>query len=268
MKRPSNSPEHNKRIVAERLSDMVQDEGNAWAGEDTGEKGYSKIVDIRNMSHVSIAGVAIEHTQLVTWVSGNGADFYYASEIPIIEPEPAPSDNVAFYGEGFSTPNTTTDGDIENLAEEHLMEDEWETHDDSPIIIDINLPDEINLVAYEIAPVSGGRFFPTAWDLEADDAGSWTTLDSETAVAGDWDGLTLSSYTLDYVGAYDHYRFSMSYEDTSLRLAQIRLLAEVDDEQLIEPLYFHYAGETVGARYIRLQSIEDVFITASIWAKP
>ena len=70
----------------------VGKEGNAWDNEKTGEKGFSKGVDLKASSNVSIFGVIDAQSEMSVFVSQDGIHYYYCHTISqTLSPEPPPA---------------------------------------------------------------------------------------------------------------------------------------------------------------------------------
>lgn len=81
--------------IARYFDNYIGEEGNLWNDEQTGDNGFSKVVDTENLSNINIMGVLYGDTSLNIYFSVNEKRFYYdpnlsqefvSEEIPEVPP--------------------------------------------------------------------------------------------------------------------------------------------------------------------------------------
>ncbi len=86
------------------LHKKISEPNNAWDNEQTGVNGFSKIVDTRNLPHLSIFGRISATTTIAVYVSEDGVDFYYCGRITeTIVPQPGPPQPAESFPQDFHT---------------------------------------------------------------------------------------------------------------------------------------------------------------------
>ena len=232
----------------------------AWDNENTGTKGFSRILDAKAYSNVSIFGKVSGPTTIQVLVSDDGLNFFYSkllTEQINLELPPINIDNFALEPSNFSANDTLPGRPPSNLAESQPIEDIWAG--DVPPERWVKYDNEESIVAGSYGLTSLRRW-PTHWQFQgSNDNDSWTTLDSQedvSFVAGEEKIFSLKGNQ----DAYRYYRLLISQGVYSgeVELSTFRIMTvEVEDEESLDVYNFHL-NNFISARYIRLISLENV----------
>jgi hypothetical protein len=250
-------------------SDPIFTQGNAWDNEMTGELGFSEIIDTQDYPYLSIMGEIFDDTRIFFYASNNGLNFYYCDRISAtIKPTPVtPLINYADDGSLFSASGTDT-GSPSNLVEGVVGY--WELNDGG-FLADVWVQYDLNgdLVAVTEYTMTVGRAdrAPSHFQLQGWNGVSWSTIDTRLDVS--WVAGVERTFSVDPALQDDFllYRLLLieSHSVNRVRIDTVTLLSS--ETGTIYPKQYHIFP-TVGARYVRLQSSDDVLATATITAKP
>ncbi len=243
--------------------------GNAWDDELTGVGGFSKIVDTRDMAHISIMGEIDADTEIGFWASQDGVHFYFCARItetigPVSPIEPL---NKATDPSQFSASSTDT-GSAANLAEGESGLWQINTGGDmsgSPEWVAYDMGGDQEITAYSIRAGDSFRA-PVAWNFQGHNGSDWVTIETQTGII--WSSSEAKSFVLSASVTYEQYRLELTQTNhpNRTRLDEVRLLQETADTPVF-PKQFHIYP-TVGGRYIRLRSSDNVTATVTIAGKP
>ncbi len=251
-------------------------QGNAWDGATTtGVNGFSHIVDTQNLPHISIMGEIDADSEISFFASHDGINFYFCDRITqTIGPvPPGPVENLATTGASFGSDPATSLGDTANLVEGATGFAQWPRGgiiNDLFIWYDFGVLTRVN--ALEMFCQMSARA-PQQFVFEG-------SANSTNGLDGDWTALFTQATSLNWisqsrrdfeVAAPGNYRFyrvrpTQVADANATRINEILLLGTEADAPVF-PKQFHIYP-TVGARFIRLRSSDDVTATITIVAKP
>lgn len=251
-------------------------EGNAWSNEQTGINGLSRVIDTGGCGNISVFGKTSEAAEIIFLVSEDGLNFYQSKDISEkiqTEEREVRITNIAEPPESFSA-SRTDDGSPQNLAESRPVEDNWRVdvagvlQEDLWVKFDAGEEKEIN--SYSLVS-SSDRNYPRAWTFQgSNDNSTWTELDSRSGTV--FENSFPVNFALSQPETYRYFRLLITEGGATgpgqqrTQLNMLRLLQiEVDQENGVEDGNFNFhMTTTIGARYVRLLSKDDVEATITI----
>lgn len=248
--------------------------GNAWNGEYTGINGLSNVVDTKESCNISVFGRTSESSEILFLVSADGINFFHSrdlSEIINTEAVEVKIINIAEPPSGFTASQTNT-GSPQNLAESNSVEELWRVNvggtlaEDLWVRFDAGEEKEIN--SYGLMS-SSSRNAPKSWKLQgSNDNSSWTDIDerSEEVFIENLE----SAFGLEQPETYRYFRLLITEGGdegpgiTRTQLNMFRLFQVEEDENGEDANFSFHMKTTIGARYVRLLSKQNVKATITI----
>lgn len=267
--------EDNSLVI--RSKSQLGEFGNVWKEEFTGKpgdgdtEGFSKSVDTGNLPHVSIMGEIENDSEIQFFASPDNEHFYFCDRITKTI-GPVPSGEVVNHAND-TTKITASQTDAGNPA--NLIEGEtgiWQANEGgdlsgSPVWLQYDCETAKRVTEVDISIGVSFRAPSKLAFYGTDDTDTWgdALAEFENLV---WQDHSTRTFSLDNNDDYRYYKIEILEvpAPNRVQLAEIRLLEEVG-ESTVFPKQFHIYP-TLGARYIKLRSTQNVKATVSVIASP